>query len=164
MKEFFVILGLGLTLTGCITIPLPKMSTPKKPETVYSWSEKRTREPKIVAIENGKAVVVDKEEKTLDVHYEKTTPKKTFIEKIGSWISGLSFFAFIAIAAGMILAPGATLGFLVKSIFKWKRAAKETFKAIKVARLEDSQALENSLKAEQSESTKKLVGQVKHSL
>lgn len=149
---------------GCSAIRLPSLTTPKKPETVYNWNETLKTTPKAV-ITNGKIVVVEETEKTLTVGLEQASQKLTFAQRIGSWISGLGILGIILLIAGLVLAPGATMGFLVKTLFKWKKAFKETVVAIKEAKTVDENAtLKNALLDKQSLGTKKLVDDIKRSI
>ena len=79
-----------LFLMGCSAIPLPRLTTPKRPQTVYNWKETTSTKPKAV-IYNGKVVVVKETEKTLQVGLERTPQRLSFSQKIGNWISRLSF-------------------------------------------------------------------------
>ena len=151
-------------ITGCSAIALPKLTTPKKPETVYNWNERISTKPKAVVC-NGKVVVVEETEKTLQVGLEQTPQKFTFSQRIGNWISSLSIIGILLLIAGLVLAPGATLGFLVKTLFKWKKAFKETVIAIKEAKAVDENiVLKNALADKQSLETKKLVDNIKRSI
>lgn len=153
-----------LLLTGCAGIPFPKITTPKKPETVYSWQERIKTKPHAV-VYNDKVVIVEETEKTLAVGLQRTIQRLTVAEKLGNWISGLSIVGFLILIVCLILAPGATLGFLVKAFFKWKRALRETVSAIKESKAVDKDTeLKKSLKATQSLSTKKLVDTIKRTV
>ncbi len=161
MKRIPIILAMCLLLTGCAGVRLPRLATPKKPETVYSWSERTRTTPKAVVVGN-KVVVVEESEKTLHVGLEQTPRKLTFGQRIGNWISGLGILGILLLIAGFILAPAATMGFLVKFLFKWKRALRETVLAVKEAKAIDKNAeLKNLLAAKQSNSTKKIVDDIK---
>ena len=153
-----------LFITGCSAIALPKLTTPKKPETIYNWNETSRTTPKAV-ITNGKVVVVEETERILSIGLEQTPRKLSFAQKIGNWISSLSIIGVILLIAGLILAPGATLGFLVKTLFKWKKAFRETVIAIKEAKaIDEDPDLKNALKDKQSLETKKLVDDIKRSI
>jgi len=94
-----------------------------------------------------------------------TTPRKlTLGEKIGNWFSGLSVVAIIALVVGLVLCPGATLAWLVKLLFKWKTAMKQTVAAIKESKAVENLELHNALKDKQSIETKKIVGHIKANL
>lgn len=156
------ILLVALMLSGCLR--LPRLVTPRRPETIYSWREKLVTKPKAV-VAGDKIVVIQEEQKTLTVGYEKTTPKETFMQRVGNWISGLGMIAFIAIVAGLILCPGATLSFLMKKAFAYKRALKETVQAVKESRaVNTGQDLHDALAQRQSNATKKIVGNIKSDL
>ena len=164
MKKIIAFTIIIFFLMGCSAIRLPSLVTPKKPETVYNWNEKTTSKPKAVVC-NGKVVVVEETEKTLQVGLEQTTQKLTFAQRIGNWISGLGILGIILLIIGLVLAPGATMGFLVKTLFKWKKAFKETVVAIKEAKTVDENAtLKNALADKQSLETKKLVDDIKRSI
>ena len=161
MTKKIMIACLMILLTGCSAIRLPSLTTPKKPETVYNWKETTSTKPKAV-ICNGKVVVVEDKEQTLTVGLEQSTPKLTFSQKIGKWISGLSLVGILLLLGGLILAPSATLGFLWSTLMKWKKAMKETVVAIKEVRAIDKNIeLKNALNEKQSIETKKLVDDIK---
>lgn len=150
-----------ISLCGCSAIAFPKITAPKKPDTVYSYDEKEKTDPQAV-IDNGKVYVVNRQEKSLSVNYAKQDKKLSFMEKIGNWISGLGIFGIIAVIAGLILAPGATIAILIKVYKRMRKAFKETVTAI-----ENSQAVNNDprLKSElentQDNATKKIVDDLK---
>lgn len=57
------------------------------------------------------------------------------------------------------------MGFLVKTLFKWKSALRETVIAIKEAKtLEKDKELKNSLANKQSLTTKKVIDNIKRSV
>ena len=162
-KIIVLTLMLGFLL-GCAPITFPKLSTPKKPETVYNWQEKTSTRPKAVVC-GDKIVVVEDTDRTLQVGLETTPQKLSFIQKIGNWLSGLSFIAFLALIACLVLAPGATLAWVVKIAFKWKKAFRETVVAIKEAKaVEKNPELKNTLNAKQSVETKKIVDEIRREI
>ncbi len=153
-------------LAGCasVTPRFPSLTAPEKPRTVYNWNEEVVTEPTVIKTTGDSAVVVQRTEKRLSVGLD-TTPKKVgFIERIGNFIGGLSFWIFALIVLALIIAPGATIGFLFKKYAQYKNAMKQTVAAIKEARAVDSQVLHDALKSKQSTDTKKIVGQIKASL
>ena len=164
MKKIITIAVLLFFVSGCAAIPFPKLTTPKKPETVYNWNETTRTTPKAIVFD-GKVVVVEETEKTLQVGLDTTPAKLSFLQRIGNWISGLSLIGFLILIACMILAPGATLAWVVKLLFKWKRAFKETASAIKEAKSVEKDAdLRNTLSSKQSTVTKKIVDELKRGL
>ena len=58
-KRIFYILLLSTLLSGCAGIPFPKISTPKKPETLYNWTETENKIPKLLVGKNGKTYVAE---------------------------------------------------------------------------------------------------------
>lgn len=164
MKNIFLIITVLIFMAGCAPISFPKLPTPKKPETVYNWNEKTTTKPKAV-VYGDKIVVVEETERTLQVGLETTPQKLSFSQRIGGWISGLSFIAFLGLIVCLVLAPGATLAWLVKLLFKWKKAFKETVVAIKEAKAVDKDPeLKNILNAKQSIETKKIVDEIRRAI
>lgn len=163
MKKIFIILMMNLLLAGCAGIPFPKITTPKKPETVYNWREEVTKTPKVI-VADDKTYVVEEIKKTLQVGLETTPRKLTLGEKIGNWFSGLSVLVIIVLAIGLVLFPGATLAWLVRLLFKWKMAMRETVAAIKESKAVENVELHNALKGKQSVGTKMIVGQIKSNL
>ena len=163
MKKIIIISAAVLLLSGCAGIPFPKITTPKKPETVYNWREEVTRKPRAI-ITDDKTYVVEETKKILQVGLETTPGRLTLGEKIGNWFSGLGVLAIIALVVGLVLCPGATLAWLIKLLFKWKRAMRETVAAIKESKAIENAELHNALKDKQSVETKKIVGQIKADL
>lgn len=150
-------------LTGCAGIRLPSLPTPKRPDTLYNYSETQTSKPTAV-VTNGKVIVVTETEKTVRIGLKIAPKKVTFAERIGGWISGLGLIAVIALIVGLVLAPGATIAFLFKVVRKWKRAMRETVVAIKESKaVTNGNGLDKSLSSRQSEETKKIVGNIKAS-
>ena len=133
MKRCIAIVLLLLFLPGCAGIPFPKITTPKKPDTIYNWREENRRTPKAV-VAGDEVVVVEETRNVVEVGLERTPHKLSFAQRIGKWISGLSFIGILLLIIGLILAPGATMGFLIKLLLKWKRGFKETISAIKEAK------------------------------
>jgi len=148
-------------VSGCSPIRLPGLPTPKKPEKAYSWKETVRTKPRAVMIDANRAVVVEETEQTLTVELEQTSRKTSFGQRVGGWISGMGILGILLLIAGLFLAPAATMGFLVKQTFKFKNAFRETVLAVKEAKATDNMNLKNSLSAKQSNTTKKLVADIK---
>jgi len=161
-----IIVGICLFgLCGCasVTPKFPSLVPPEKPRTVYNWNEEVVTEPKVIKTGEGE-FIVQRTEKRLSAGLD-TTPKKVgLVERVGNFIGGLSFWIFALIVLGLVLAPGATIGFLFKKYAQYKNAMKQTVAAIKEARAVDSQALHDSLKTRQTVETKKIVGKLKADL
>lgn len=152
--------GLVAGICGCSL--LPSIIRPNKPATVYNWREEITTKPKAV-ITDGKVVVVQEEHKVLEASV--VIPKVSFMQRIGNWLGGLSIIGIIVLIVFLVLCPGATIAWLVKQVFKWKNALKETAAAIKDAKaVESDNALELALKEKQSDETKKLIGQIRSTI
>ncbi len=168
MWKWIIIGFLGLFilgLCGCASVmpKFPSLVPPEKPRTVYNWNEEMITEPKVIKTGEGE-FIVQRTEKRLSAGLD-TTPKKIgFIERIGNFIGGLSFWIFALIVLALILAPGTTIGFLFNKYQQYKNAMKQTVAAIKEARAVDSQALHDALKARQTVETKKIVGNLKADL
>lgn len=163
-----IIMFLGFTLLGlcgCASVApkFPSLQPPEKPRTVYNWNEEVITEPKVIRAGDNE-VVVQRTEKRLSAGLDTTPRKMSFSERIGNFIAGLSFWIIVLIVVGLILAPGATIGFLFKKYARYKNAMRETVAAIKEARAVDSQALHDALKSKQSVDTKKIVGKIKAGL
>jgi len=164
MKKIIAFMIIIFFSMGCSAIRLPSLATPKKPETVYNWNETSKITPRAV-VTNGKIVVVEESEKTLAVGLDQTPQKLTFSQKVGNWISGLGILGIMLMVVCLVLAPGSTMAFLVKTLFKWKKAFKETVIAIKWAKaVDENAALKNALSDKQSLETKKLVDDIKRSI
>lgn len=152
-------------LSGCASAApkFPSLTAPDKPHTVYNWNEEVITEPKVIKADGGE-VVAQRTEKRLSVGLDTTPRRVGLVERIGNFIGGLSFWIFALIVLGLVLAPGATIGFLFKKYVQYKNAMKQTVAAIKEARAVDSQALHDALKSKQSVDTKKIVGKLKADL
>lgn len=163
-KHLLWVIVLSLLLSGCAGIRFPKLPTPKKPETAYNWNERSKITPRAVVAGN-RVVVLEESEKTLQVGLEQTPQKLSFAQRLGGWISGLGILGIILLIAGFILAPAATAGFLVKLLFKWKKAFRETVLAVRESKaIEKDADLRNSLASKQSLSTKKMVDGIKREI
>src|SRR3989338_5475071 len=158
-RTISVFLGFALLgLYGCASVvpKFPSLAPPEKPRTVYNWNEEVVTEPKVIKTGDGE-FIVQRTEKRLSAGLDTTPRKVGFQERVGGFIAGLSFWIFALVVLGLILAPGATIGFLFKKYAQYKSAMKQTVAAIKEARAVDSQALHDSLKARQTAETKKIV-------
>lgn len=157
-----MIIVFGILLSGCISLPLIPSPAKNKPQLIYGWKEERKTTPNFALGHDNKPIVFSTEEQSVEVSYEKTIPTKSLAQKIGGWISGLGTLALVGIIIGLVLFPGATITILIKQVFKWKSALKQTSRAIKEVRLQEkSERLEETLKTYQSDKTKKLIGQIK---
>jgi hypothetical protein len=165
MRRLIVVGFCLFGLCGCasVTPKFPSLAPPEKPRTVYNWNEEVVSEPKVIKTGEGE-FIVQRTEKRLSAGLDTTPRKVGLVERVGNFIGGLSFWIFALIVLGLILAPGATIGFLFKKYVQYKNAMKQTVAAIKEARAVDSQALHDSLKARQTVETKKIVGNLKASL
>ena len=164
MKKISLIFIVAFFLCGCSMLKLPGLPTPKKPQTVYNWHEISNIKPRAV-VAGKKVVIVEDTSRELIVGYHKVEMKKTFSQKIGSWISGLGFLGIILLIAGLVLAPSATIGFLFSTLGKWKKAMKQTVSAIKESRAVDADvSLKTSLSGKQSKETKKIVDGIKREI
>ena len=164
-----IIVGITITLlcllSGCASIvpKFPSLIAPDKPRTVYNWNEEVVTEPKVIKTGEGE-FIVQRTEKRLSAGLDTTPRKIGFVERVGSFIAGLSFWIFALTVLGLVLAPGVTIGFLFKKYIQYKNAMKQTVSAIKEARAVDSQVLHDALKVRQTVETKKIVGKLKAGL
>jgi len=160
---YLVILG-SLLISGCGGFSLPIMPTPKQPQTVYNWEEIQTSSPQAICV-GDEVYVVNSTEKTIKVNYEKQEKQLTFMGRLGAWIGGLGLIGVILLIVGLVLAPGATIGFLFSTLAKWKSAMKQTVSALKTANVvNENKELKEALKSSQSVQTKKIVGDIKAEL
>ncbi len=161
MRRLTICLLLTLALCGCATLPFPKLPTPKKPDTVYNWVETERVSPKAV-VTDGKTVVVEGRERTLQVGLEVAPKRLTFAERLGNWVSGLSMLSVIALLIGLFLAPSATIAFLLKVVKRWKRAMRQTVLAIKESGvLKEENGLHSALSNRHDEGTRQIVASIK---
>lgn len=155
IKIIGLLLGI-VFLFGCGSIRLPSLNPIQK----VAYTNKRNYNKKYYRNTKTGETIYE-----ISKGSEKTTPKKTMMESFGAWVSGLSFIAFIAIIAGMFLAPGLTVSILFSLWRRTRRAFIETVRGIKQANaVNDSDTLHNSLKAYQSTNTQRMVGEVKSKL
>lgn len=173
MKRLAYLVCLILLLSGCTGLKFPRLPSPIRPsapqgaKTSYTWREKTVKKPRIVTCKGDEAVVVEETTQEVDIAYGKqeAVPKRlTVLERISRWISDLSVIAGIALIVGMIFFPAATLSFLVKKIYAYKRAMKETVKAVKQAKAVENKELHDALRETQSAGTRKIVGNLKADL
>lgn len=162
MKKIAGIVLSIFLLSGCASVVprFPSLTPPDKPKTVYNWKEEMITEPKVIKAGEGE-FVVQRTEKRLSADLDTTPHRGGFMERLGDFVAGLSFWIFALIVLGLVIAPGATIGFLFKKYSQYKAAMKQTVAAIKEARAVDSQALHDSLKVKQTVGTKKIVGKLK---
>lgn len=162
MKKLAGLLFCLFVFSGCASIApkFPSLTPPDKPKTVYNWKEEVITEPKVIKAGEGE-FVVQRTEKRLSADLDTTPRKVGFMERLGDFVAGLSFWIFVLIILGLVIAPGATIGFLFKKYAQYKNAMKQTVAAIKEARAVDSQVLHDSLKTRQTVETKKIVGKLK---
>ena len=143
-----------IMLSGCSMLKIPFIgnSTPKyKLQKNYEWEYFKDKNAGVVY-------------KKIVKNTDKIVPEKTFIQKIGAWIGGLTLLGIIAVSLGWI-SPAVIALFLWKVGLRWKRGFVETAIGIKQAQaVNENEKLHNELKAVQSKQTKKLVGQVKAGL
>ena len=152
-----------LSTSGCISLPL-KIGN-NKSNITYSKTDKGTiiREEGYEEVA-GKPKKYSKYYKEYDKGSEKSIPKKTLMQKVGDWISGLGFLAFILLGVGLFLAPTVTIGILFSILKRTRRAFIETVKAIKDVKADQQIELHNALNKNQSNETKQLVGEIKAKL
>ena len=152
--SLIIILLFCFMSVGCIKIPL--LRKPPRLQTHYNWRETKRVSPKVVVTEGDKVYVVEDREETITADLIKTEPKLTFMQRVGRWIGGLTFFAIVL---GLVC-PGA-LGVLGKLLYnRWRnmrKALSETVRGIKNANLADKSALA----ASQSDITKELIAKIK---
>lgn len=153
-------------LSGCIGIP--RLTRPERPVPHYvqHWEERERVTPVVVSVDNDRVVVVEERERILIAGTERTEPPKgTFAQRIGDRLGGLGTIAVIVLIACLILIPGVTMGWLLRTGLRFRRAFRETVAGIKEARaISDGNELYNCLKSKQSVMTKKMVGNLKADL
>lgn len=164
MNTIAVIVLSTFLLSGCVGLPI-KLGGGSNTNITYSKTDKGT----IVKEEGyeeiaGKPKKYSKYYKEYDKGNEKSVPKKTLMQRVGDWISGLGFLAFILIVAGLFLAPTVTISILFSILKRTRKAFIETVKAIKDVKADQQTELHNALNKIQSEETKQLVGEVKAQL
>ena len=163
MKTIAVLVLSMFLLSGCIGLPVKFNSG--NSNITYSKSDKGT-----IIKEEGYEEVAGKPKKfskyyrEFEKDNEKSIPKKTLMQKVGDWISGLGFLAFILLVVGLFLAPGVTISVLFSILKRTRRAFIETVKAIKEVKGDQKEDLHNALNKNQSNETKQLVGEVKAKL
>jgi hypothetical protein len=139
---------------GCFKFP--SLIKPARPQTHYNWKETKRVKPKFVVTKGDKVFVVEDREETITAELIKTEPKLTFMQRVGRWIGGLTFFAIVL---GLVC-PGA-LGVLGKLLYnRWRnmrKALSETVRGIQNANLSDKSTLD----ASQSDETKEMIAKIK---
>jgi len=165
IKEIGIVLILTMLFTsGCAGLPLPRLGG-SKPATKTSRSK-----DEVVHRITGYEEVAGKPKK-YTYHYrefhkssEKVVPKKTLMERVGGWISGLGFLAFILLVAGLFLAPTVTIGIVFNILKRTRRALKATVQAIKDVRADEEPKLHAALNKRHTKETTDVIGEIKAKL
>lgn len=162
----FKIIMVGLLscfcFTGCSLLPKVTVSKPtivksnKRNEEVYKVSGYRD-----VA---GKATKFNIYHKKYNKGSKQSVPKKTLMEKLGSWIAGLSFMSFILLGLGLFFFPTITISILWMVKVRLANALKETVQAIKECKADEQIDLHNALKYRHTQKTKKVINTMKAGL
>lgn len=155
----------SLMLSGCSLIPMPKIVKPK--DVIVTSKNREEKLYKETGYEEllGKARKFTRYYKDYSSNQEKTVPKKTLMERVGNWISGLSFLAFILIGAGLFFFPTITISILWSVKCRVGRALRETVSAIKISQAVNRDTeLHNQLAFKQTKQTKKMIGNIKANL
>ncbi len=141
---------------------------PKKSKKYHNWKEKTVIKPRLVHCGNcKKTTVVNEETKSLEVTYkgEEEEAKLSWWQRTFRWIGNLGTFGIVLIIAGLILFPGATVGFLIRWARRSAGALRQVVKAVKEADVvHGSDALHDSLSSNLTRTSKELVGRIKAQL
>ena len=128
-----------------------------------SWT-KTSEKPIILESKSvpGQAVVAY--ERTYDTGQEVKTPKLTWQERVGNFISGLSMWSAIFILVSLVFFGGAPIVWIVRKYFDLRSAFKNTVAGIREADDETFNRLKPHLAAKQDKRDKKIVDKMKSEL
>ena len=162
-NRFIILIFMCFMLNGCTVLNMMSgLFKGASSNAGYESSENYTKE-----------LIEDKKEGLkyykLTKSRDKIIPKLTFAQKIGKWIGGLTTISIILLVIGFVVAPTATMTIFwyIASIGKKlaRRAFTETAMAIKISGANsENKKLKVELKSNQSETTKKMVGDLKAKL
>lgn len=154
MKKVLLSALIMLLCSGCLSLKFPTFSS--RPTT------KVQQNYHVIQYSDRKQGIKYKE---VIKSKEKSVPQKTIMEKVGSWVSGLSFWLFILIGLGMFLAPTVTISILFSLWKRARRAFIETVQAIKQSNaVRENEKLHNALASSQTPDTKRMVSEIKSKL
>lgn len=160
MKQI-ALLGIILLLSGCGGF-LPGISTPKPPDTVYNWHETVHTTPRLITSVDGKSYTADETTKELSVEYTKKEKPLSFLQKIGNWIAGLSWTAFILIGGCLLIFGSAPILWAYAKYQKIKTGLKEVVSGIEDSnKVQSDKDLHDALAKSTSDGTKKLIDDIK---
>lgn len=160
---YIILILMSFMLSGCTALNL--VSGLFKGSTLSAGYESNQNYTKEIIEDKKSGFKYYKLNKSRD----KIIPKLTFAQKIGKWIGGLTSISIILLIIGFVVAPTATMTILWAVARAGKtlayRAFTETAMAIKISDAKNRDTkLETELKSNQSESTKKMVGNLKSKL
>lgn len=155
MKKLIAFASL-LLLAGCISMPKP-------PEVKYHIHETVKQSPQTVVDDIGtKYQVFNATEHTYDVNYDNTPKPLGIWQKFCNWLAGLSILGLCGLVAGFVFAPAATVTFLLRRYWAFKKALTQTVHAIDEAKaVESSAELKAALSANHDNDTKQLIDDIK---
>lgn len=166
MKGILILtLCLPFLFSGCSLLPRVGSGVKAKPAIVSTQSQesKVYREDGYEEVA-GKAKKFSKSYREFNKSKEKTTPKKTMMERVGSWISGLGIVTFILIAAGLFFAPTVTISLLWSAKKRIGRALKAVVHAVKDTQADQEERLHNALKDRTNRETRIEIDKIKSKL
>ena len=178
VKRLFIFIGEGETkmriilclicltfLSGCITLN-PFTSIRDEPRSQYEKESESTITPRFAVNEKtGKVTKAYEKRKYSRTSKVKEEIRYGFFKRIQMRIASMGALAFIILIAGVILFPSVVISWLSKRVVAIGNALKQTVKSIKESNAKDTDiALHDSLKINQTEKTKKIVGNIKAEL
>lgn len=157
MKKVLLSALIMLLCSGCLSLKFPTFSS--RPTT------KVQQNYHVIQYSDRKQGIKYKE---VIKSKEKSVPQKTIMEKVGSWIGGLSWLAFILLIAGFFFVPTVPtiiVFFLKRTLKRVKNALEETVTAIKQSNaVRENEKLHNALASSQTPDTKRMVSEIKSKL
>lgn len=122
MKKTIALIALCVLFSGCSLIPkFPLFSSPTRPQTVYGWNERETREP--FYCEGNVCYKITKE---LNVNLDQSEKKLSLWERVREATGGILFWTIIAVFVGLVFFPAFTIPKLIGQVGEYRKALKQT--------------------------------------
>lgn len=163
MKILALILSVFI-LSGCSALSF--LSWPGTDNRLTNEDRTLTeiRKPVLCGDVDGKQYVAEEIERHYTTSKSVTQPKLTFMQKIGNFISNLSWTAVIFIVVSLVFFGGAPIVWAVKKYFGLRNAFKNTIAGIRDLPPEVYEKATDTLAKAQDTADKKLVDKMKAEL
>jgi hypothetical protein len=161
-----IVLGLGLVVGTVVPQinPLNWFKSTPNTESGKEASKETIRTPLFYEGSRGVEVAYKVEERSSNSEF-KRTPKLTLMQKVGNWISNLSFFWFVVLGLGLLTGMVTPAAIFARLRHVWKTAFKNTVDGIRA--VDDEEAYKKvtaKIAQKQDKRDKRLVDRVKQEL